>query len=65
MNHPLPIAVRTTAAALAVFVTTAVLSSLISIAEPQQSRLIASIAAREAAQAALSSQHVVMVARAE
>ena len=37
----LPIAIRTTAAALAVFMTIATLNSLITVAEPQHSELIA------------------------
>jgi hypothetical protein len=65
MNNPLPIAVRATAAALAVFMTVAVLSSLISLAEPQQSQLVAKTAQRDAAHAASTSQHVLIVALAQ
>jgi hypothetical protein len=65
MNNPLPIAVRATAAALAVFMTIAVLSSLISIAEPQQSQLIAQSAARTAAHAALTTPQVLVIAQAQ
>lgn len=64
MNNLLPTAVRTTAAALAVFMTTATLSSMISIAEPQQSRLIAQAAARQAAQPAAAPARVTIVAQA-
>jgi len=52
MNSHLPIAVRATAAALAVFMTTATLSNLIAEAEPQQDQSMAMNAARHAAQAA-------------
>ena len=59
MNE-LPTAVRATAAALAVFMTTATLSFLISIAEPQQSELIAQTAARQGA----AGQRVTLIAQA-
>ena len=49
-----PIAIRTTAAALAVFMTVATLNALIGVAEPQHSALMAGIAAREAARVASS-----------
>jgi hypothetical protein len=49
MNKRLPIAVRATAAAFAVFVTVATLNGVISIAEPQQSELLAQTTARRAA----------------
>jgi len=64
MNSLLPTAVRAIAAALAVFMTTATLNGLISIAEPQQSQLMAQTAARQAAQVASSPRHVVTVAQA-
>lgn len=56
----LPIAIRTTAAALAVFMTVATLNSLISAAEPQHSALIAQTAARQAARMASAPRHVVV-----
>lgn len=49
-----PIAIRTTAAALAVFMTVATLNSLVREAEPQHSVLMAQIAAREAARTSLA-----------
>jgi hypothetical protein len=64
MNSLLPTAVRAIAAALAVFMTTATLNGLISIAEPQQSQLMAQTAARQAAQVASSPRHAVTVAQA-
>jgi capsular polysaccharide biosynthesis protein len=64
MNSLLPTAVRAIAAALAVFMTTATLNGLISIAEPQQSQLIAQTAARQGAQVASSPRHAVTVAQA-
>ena len=63
MNSQLPAAVRTTAAALAVFMTMATLSSMVSIAEPQQSQLLAQTAARQAAQIASAPRHYVVVAQ--
>ena len=56
MNNQLPIAVRSIAAALAVFVTVATLNGVISIAEPQQSQLIAASAARKAERMASTPQ---------
>lgn len=64
MNNLLPTAVRATAAALAVFMTTATLSGMISIAEPQQSRLVAQTAARQAARIAAATPVVTVVAQA-
>lgn len=64
MNSQLPIAVRTIAAALAVFMATAILNGLISIAEPQQSQLMAQTAARQMAQMASSPHRGVTVAQA-
>jgi hypothetical protein len=61
MNE-LPIAIRATAAALAVFMTTATLNCVISIAEPQQSQLMAHNAARQEAQPAAAT-HIITVAR--
>jgi len=63
MNQ-LPLAVRATAAALAVFMTTATLNCMISIAEPQQSELIAQIAARQATQASAKPQEATLLAQA-
>ncbi len=57
---PLPIAIRTTAAALAVFMTIATLNSLITVAEPQHSELIAQTAARRAARLASAPSHVIV-----
>ena len=62
-NSRLPIAVRVTAAALAVFMTSAMLDAMISIAEPQRSQLMAQTAARQAVQAAAAQQQAVMVAQ--
>ena len=56
----LPIAIRTTAAALAVFMTIATLNSLITVAEPQHSALIAQTAARRAARLASAPRHVIV-----
>jgi len=64
MNSLLPTAVRAIAAALAVFMTTATLNGLISIAEPQQSQLMAQTAARQTAQVASSPRDAVTVAQA-
>ena len=64
-NSPLPIAVRATAAALAVFMTFAMLNGVISIAEPQQSELMAQNAARHAAQVASAPRDAAIVAQAE
>ena len=63
-NSQLPIAVRVTAAALAVFMTSAMLDAMISIAEPQRSQLMAQNAARQAAQVASAQRPVVIVAEA-
>ena len=63
MNNQLPIAVRSIAAALAVFMTVATLNGVITIAEPQQSQLIAASAARQAQRMA-SSPQVTLVALA-
>ena len=52
MDHHPPIAIRTIAAMFAVFMTIATLNSMISIAEPQHSQLMAQTAARDAAHAA-------------
>lgn len=60
----LPVAIRTTAAALAVFMTVATLNSLIGVAEPQQGELIAQIAARHAARMASAPRHAEIVAQA-
>ena len=60
MNN-LPIVVRLTAAALAVFVTTSTLNGMISIAEPQQSQLMAQGAARHAARVAQNALHQSMI----
>ncbi|HEU5297406.1 MAG TPA: hypothetical protein VFU71_21690 [Burkholderiaceae bacterium] len=60
MNE-LPTAVRATAAALAVFMTTATLNWLIAIAEPQQSELMAQMAARQGTQTGAVA-HVTVVA---
>ena len=59
-----PIAIRTTAAALAVFMTVATLNCLIGVAEPQQSALMAQIAAREAARTASAPVRVQVIAQA-
>ena len=56
----LPVAIRTTAAALAVFMTVATLNSLITVAEPQQSQLLAQTAARNAARTASAPHHVIV-----
>ena len=62
MNRQLPTAVRAIAAALAVFMTTATLNGLISIAEPQQSALMARSTPHPVAQAAAASPDAVLVA---
>jgi hypothetical protein len=64
MNSQIPLPVRATAAALAVYMTMATLSSLVSIAEPQQSQLMAQNAARQAAQRAAAPRDGVIVAQA-
>ena len=48
----LPVAIRTTAAAMAVFVTIAALNSLVALAGPDQNELMAQTAARHAARMA-------------
>jgi hypothetical protein len=62
----LPAAIRTTAAALAVFMTVATLNSLIMVAEPQQSPFIAQHTARDGAAIAAASEplRVVIVLQA-
>ena len=62
----LPAAIRTTAAALAVFMTVATLNSLIMVAEPQQSQLIAQHATRDGSAVAAAPEplRVVIVAQA-
>src|SRR5262245_11240497 len=65
MNTQLPFAVRATSAAFAVFATMATLSATIAMAEPQQSELIAQVATRQAAQAALSAPQAVWLAQAD
>jgi hypothetical protein len=64
MNIQLPIAIRATAAALAVFMSTATLNGMISLAEPQQSQLLAHAAPRNVADASVPLQRVVIVAQA-
>ena len=64
MNSQLPTTVRTTAAAMAVFMTMATLSSLVSFAEPQQSQLIAKNAAHQTVQMAVASPRDAIVALA-
>ena len=59
-----PLAIRTTAAALAVFMTVATINSLIGVAEPQHSQLLAQTTARQAAQVASAPRHAQMVAQA-
>jgi hypothetical protein len=56
----LPLAIRTTAAALAVFMSVATLNSLISVAEPQHGALMAQTAARQAARMASAPRHVIV-----
>jgi hypothetical protein len=63
MNSQLPSAVRATAAALAVFMTMATLDRIVSIAEPQQSLLMAHNAARQAAEFAAAARDHVIVAQ--
>jgi hypothetical protein len=59
----LPIAVRTTAAALAVFATVATLNSLIAAAEPQHGAFMAQAAAREAERVASTPRHAIVLHR--
>ncbi|MFI4928689.1 MAG: hypothetical protein ACHP83_00490 [Burkholderiales bacterium] len=64
----LPLAVRVTAAALAVFMTIAMLNGVISIAEPQQSQLIALNAVRllsRQSHAAATAPREIIVAQAQ
>jgi hypothetical protein len=63
-NSQLPLVVRATAAALAVYMTIATLNGVISIAEPQRSQLIAHNAARQAASVASTPRGVAIVAQA-
>jgi hypothetical protein len=63
MNSQLPLAVRATAAALAVFMTIATLNGMISEAEPQQSQLMARAAANKAERMALTLVHAEIVAQ--
>ena len=58
-----PVAVRATAAALAVFMTFTMLNAVISIAEPEQSQLMAHNMPRQVAQVAAAPQHAVLVAQ--
>jgi hypothetical protein len=60
----LPAAIRTTAAAMAVFMTVATLNAMIQVAGPEQSALIAQTSARQAARAAAASHTVQTVAQA-
>lgn len=59
-----PIAIRTTAAALAVFMTVATLNSLFAEAEPQHSALMAQTAAREGARVASAPRQSQLLAQA-
>ena len=59
-----PIAIRTTAAALAVFMTVATLNSLLGVAEPQHNAMMAQIAARQAARVASAPARVQLVVQA-
>jgi hypothetical protein len=56
----LPVAIRSTAAALAVFMTMATLNSLVMEAAPLRSELVAQTAARQAARTAPAPRHVVV-----
>jgi len=58
-----PIAVRATAAALAVFMTFTLLNGVVSIAEPQQSQLMARNAPRQVAEVAAAPQDAQVVAQ--
>jgi hypothetical protein len=65
-NSQLPFAVRATASALAVFMTIAMLNGVISIAEPQQSQLVAHNAVRHPArQSHAATPHEIIVALAQ
>ena len=61
-SSQLPIAVRATAAALAVFMTITLLNGVVSIAEPQQSQLMAQRAARQTVQVASAPTDAAIVA---
>ena len=60
----LPAAIRTTAAAMAVFMTVATLNAMIQVAEPQQSALMAQTSARHAAHVAAAALQAQTVAQA-
>ena len=64
MKTQLPTAVRTLAAAFAVFMTVATLNGMLSIAEPQHSQLMAVNAARQAQRMALAAPRGALVAEA-
>lgn len=64
MNSQLPLAVRATAAALAVFMTVATLNCVISAAESQQGQLMAQAATRQAAPLDARPSRAVIVALA-
>lgn len=59
----LPVAIRTTAAALAVFMTVAILNTLIQVAGPDQSALMAQAASRQAARVAADTTPLVSLAQ--
>jgi hypothetical protein len=61
----LPVAIRTTAAALAVFMTVAILNTVIQVAGPDQSALLAQAASRQAARLAADAGQPVPLAQAE
>jgi hypothetical protein len=60
----LPVAIRTTAAALAVFMTVAILNTLIQVAGPDQSALMAQAASRQAARIAADAGQLAPLAQA-
>jgi len=60
----LPIAVRATAAAIAVFMTFTTLNGLIAIAEPEQSQLMARSTPRHVTQVASMPQQATLLAQA-
>jgi hypothetical protein len=60
----LPVAIHTTAAALALFMTVATLNSLVMVAEPQQSALIAQTTALHGAHVASALRQIEIVAQA-
>jgi hypothetical protein len=64
MNIDLPIAVRATAAAFAVFMTTTVLNGMVSLAGPDQNLLAALRAERDGVETAAIAARVVIVAQA-